>query len=377
MSRPFSPHPVDMSLAYPQRRRVFRGSREDGLALLAAAPFVHIATTTDDGAPVLRTFNAVVLDNKLYFHGAAAGEKKLALGRPCVVAAEQHVAQIPSHFVDPERACPATTFYRSVQAHGTLTKVVDPVVKALALARLMSKHQPEGGYVPLAAHHPLYEKEIAGILVVAVDLEVLELKEKLGQNRTDEDLARVIEGLWKRGEPGDLGAIEWIRHVRPEAPLPPSLRPIEGEGLRVSAHEGCEVTHAQKASALLEGAYWLEGIGPEARAHSHAVSSAVVGVWDEAADGDAVGDAGLVASARAISDERRTAWIYDVIVSPTHRGRGLGKRLVETLLDHPKLRHARMIRLGTKGAEALYERYGFVAVGTTPTGATEMALLRP
>jgi nitroimidazol reductase NimA-like FMN-containing flavoprotein (pyridoxamine 5'-phosphate oxidase superfamily)/GNAT superfamily N-acetyltransferase len=365
-----------MSLTHPQRRRVFAGSRERGLALLANAPFVHLATTTEQGVPVFRTFNAVVLDNQLYFHGAAAGEKKLALGRPCVVAAEEHVAQIPSHFVDPERACPATTFYRSVQAHGTLEKVTDQSTKAAVLAALMGKHQPEGGYVPLAADHPLYQKEIAGILVVGVDLAVLELKEKLGQNRTDEDLGRLIAGLWKRGESGDLRAIEWIRHVRAEAPLPPVLRRLSTGALavRFSAHEACDDDHAARATALLTGAYWLDGLGAEAIQRSHRASSALVAAWDDA-DADGTGD-DLLGSARAISDEARTAWIYDVIVRRSHRGRGIGKRLVELLLAHPKIRDARVVRLGTKDAQAFYASFGFEPTGQTPTGATEMALFR-
>jgi nitroimidazol reductase NimA-like FMN-containing flavoprotein (pyridoxamine 5'-phosphate oxidase superfamily)/ribosomal protein S18 acetylase RimI-like enzyme len=344
------------------------------LALFAAAPFVHLATTTDEGTPLFRTFNAVVLDNHLYFHGAAAGEKKLALGRPCVVAAEQHIAQIPSHFVDPERACPATTFYRSVQAHGSLEKVTDPVRKSAALAALMVKHQPEGGYVPLAADHPLYEKEIAGILVVAVDLSVLDLKEKLGQNRTDEDLGRVVAGLWQRGEPGDLRAIEWIRRVRPDVPLPAVLA-AEGS-LRFSAHEGCEPAHADEAATLLEGAYWLTGIDHERSRRSHEASPALVAAWEPVASEEGDGEGGgerLVGSARAISDETRTGWIYDVIVHPSQRGRGIGKRLVELLLAHPKLRQTKVVRLGTKGAEGLYARYGFVSTGQTPSGATEMA----
>ena len=106
-------------------------SRPDAVALLARAPFVHVATTGARGEPMLRALNAAVVDDGVVFHGAPAGEKMEAVGREVVVSAEEVVASIPSYFADPERARPATTLYRSVQVHGTLDRVDDPRVKAL------------------------------------------------------------------------------------------------------------------------------------------------------------------------------------------------------------------------------------------------------
>ena len=57
------------------RRAVYRGSEDEGRALLARAPAVHLAMVTDTGAPLLRTVNAVVVDDFLAFHGAPLGEK--------------------------------------------------------------------------------------------------------------------------------------------------------------------------------------------------------------------------------------------------------------------------------------------------------------
>ncbi|MEZ4308591.1 MAG: pyridoxamine 5'-phosphate oxidase family protein [Polyangiaceae bacterium] len=103
---------------------------------------------------MLRTLNAVVDEGALCFHGAPVGEKMEALGRTAVVCAEEIVASIPSYFLDPERACPATTLYRSAQAHGILTEVTSPERKARVLAALMAKYQPEGKHVPITADHP-------------------------------------------------------------------------------------------------------------------------------------------------------------------------------------------------------------------------------
>src|SRR6185369_2208507 len=120
--------------------------RQEAMALLGRARAVHVATTSASGEPIFRTLDFGIMGDRLVFHGAPVGEKIEALGRPAVVSVEEIVASIPSYFVDPERACPATTLYRSVQVHGTLDEVTDPADKARALEALMHKQQPEGGY---------------------------------------------------------------------------------------------------------------------------------------------------------------------------------------------------------------------------------------
>ena len=41
--------------------------------------------------------------------------------------------------------------------------------------------------------------------------------------------------------------------------------------------------------------------------------------------------------ARAVTDYATFAWICDVVIAPEHRGRGLGKWIVECVLAHPEL----------------------------------------
>ena len=59
------------------------------------------------------------------------------------------------------------------------------------------------------------------------------------------------------------------------------------------------------------------------------------------------------------SDLETFAWIADVFVVAEHRGRGLGKRLVEEILAHPELRVMGRWLLGTADAHGLYSRFGF------------------
>jgi predicted FMN-binding regulatory protein PaiB len=178
---------------------------------------------SEAGAPILRVVNAVLDGDAIAFHGAPAGEKMEGLGRAVVASAHETVARIPSWFLDPERACPATTYYLSAQAHGTLREVTDPVRKAAVLAALMAKYQPEGRHVPVTADHPLYAKAIRGLLVAEVRIDRLDCKAKLGQNRTPEDRARVLEALARRGAPGDARAIETILRRSPDLPRPSLL----------------------------------------------------------------------------------------------------------------------------------------------------------
>jgi GNAT superfamily N-acetyltransferase len=70
-------------------------------------------------------------------------------------------------------------------------------------------------------------------------------------------------------------------------------------------------------------------------------------------------DGEQVGFARAVTDAATFAWIADVFVLRSHRGRGLGRRLVEAVLAHPDVSGARHVLLGTADAHGLYESYGF------------------
>lgn len=66
-----------------------------------------------------------------------------------------------------------------------------------------------------------------------------------------------------------------------------------------------------------------------------------------------------VGFARAVTDYAAFAYLSDVIVWPQHRGKGIGRRLVCALLDHPELATVSHWSLATTDAHALYEKFGF------------------
>lgn len=337
-------------MAARMRKQIYRGSEDEARAIFARATEVHVATTGERGDPILRTVNAVLTEggSAIAFHGAPAGEKMEGIGRKAVVSASETVAAIPSWFVDPERACPATTYYLSAQAHGVLEAVDAPEEKAAVLSALMAKYQPEGGHRPIRASDPLYRKAISGLLVARVRIEHLACKTKLGQNRTPAERVRILEGLWARGRPEDVRAIATIVARFPELPRPSFLRVPDGTNVRLSCTASGDDLEA--AAALLEGAYWLGGFTRERIRTSLERSTALVCAHDD--------DGALVGFARAVSDGR-TAWIYDVIVAERARDAMVGTVMMKLLLDHPALRGVRHVRLGTRDAMAFYRRFGF------------------
>jgi len=65
-----------------------------------------------------------------------------------------------------------------------------------------------------------------------------------------------------------------------------------------------------------------------------------------------------VGFARVVTDYATFAWLCDVFILETHRGRGLGKWLVECVVAHPELQRLRLFVLATSNAHELYRRYG-------------------
>jgi GNAT superfamily N-acetyltransferase len=100
---------------------------------------------------------------------------------------------------------------------------------------------------------------------------------------------------------------------------------------------------------LSEDSYWAPGVTREVVERS--IENAICFGLHRASE--------QVGFARVITDRAAFAYLADLFVLPDHRGRGLGKWLVETVLSHPDLQNLRRFFLGTADAHSLYERYGF------------------
>ena len=80
-----------------------------------------------------------------------------------------------------------------------------------------------------------------------------------------------------------------------------------------------------------------------------------------------------VGFARVVTDRATFAYLCDVYVLEEHRGRGLGKWLVEEVRAHPDLQGLRRIVLVTKDAHGLYAGLGFQAPAN-PAGYMEIVV---
>ena len=104
---------------------------------------------------------------------------------------------------------------------------------------------------------------------------------------------------------------------------------------------------------FLTNCYWAKGIPREVvkRSIEHALC---FGVYD--AGGLQVG------FARVVSDFATFAYLGDVFVLESHRGRGLSKWLMECIMAHPDLQGLRRWILLTRDAHGLYSQFGFTPV---------------
>jgi GNAT superfamily N-acetyltransferase len=66
-----------------------------------------------------------------------------------------------------------------------------------------------------------------------------------------------------------------------------------------------------------------------------------------------------VGCARVISDFATHAYVSDVFVLESHRGRGVAKRLMAAIMAHPDLQGLRRWTLFTRDAHDLYRQFGF------------------
>lgn len=66
-----------------------------------------------------------------------------------------------------------------------------------------------------------------------------------------------------------------------------------------------------------------------------------------------------VGFARVVTDFATFAWIADVFILEGHRGQGLAKWLMKSILSHPELQGFRGWVLATRDAHELYRKFGF------------------
>ena len=74
-------------------------------------------------------------------------------------------------------------------------------------------------------------------------------------------------------------------------------------------------------------------------------------------------DGKLVGAGRALADGVDCSYICDIAVMPSHQGTGLGKAIVQRLLDLSR-GHKKIILYAVPGKEPFYRKFGFLRMKT-------------
>ena|GEM_PF-1048553 len=101
---------------------------------------------------------------------------------------------------------------------------------------------------------------------------------------------------------------------------------------------------------FLTHSYWAAGI-TRPTVQKSIENSICFGVYDQR--GEQVG------FARILTEKARVAHLSDLFILEPHRGKGLAKRLMRTILEDPELHDVPKWFLITEDAHELYRRYGF------------------
>ncbi len=114
---------------------------------------------------------------------------------------------------------------------------------------------------------------------------------------------------------------------------------------------------------LSERSYWAGG-RPRTLVEKTIQNSLCFGVYNSD---------GQVGFARVVSDYATFAWLCDVFIIENFRGLGLGKWLIESVVEHPELQGLKIFLLVTQDAHEMYRKYG----GFIPLSKPENWMARP
>ena len=110
----------------------------------------------------------------------------------------------------------------------------------------------------------------------------------------------------------------------------------------------------QLQQLLDEHSFWAQGRSRKALRQMLQGSQAIVSSWQGSA---------LIGFGRATSDSLYRAVLWDVVVDSEYQGQGLGRRIVETLLQAPALKHVERTYLMTTNSAGFYSQLGFEPIG--------------
>jgi len=106
---------------------------------------------------------------------------------------------------------------------------------------------------------------------------------------------------------------------------------------------------------LSKSSYWAQGRSYEVvkRSIEHSIC---FGVYLDDQQNQKLSQVGF---GRIVTDYATFAWLCDVFIIEPHRGRGLGKWLLECIISYPDLTGLKRFVIATRDIHGLYKQFGF------------------
>jgi nitroimidazol reductase NimA-like FMN-containing flavoprotein (pyridoxamine 5'-phosphate oxidase superfamily)/GNAT superfamily N-acetyltransferase len=324
-------------------------------AIIDESLVAHVAYVSKDGLAQCLPMAFGRVGTTLYLHGAVANAHLQAVeGGRCSLT-----FTLLDGFVFARSALHHSMNYRCVVAIGETRHVTEPSEKRAALTAIL-EHAARGRSEECVG---MTEAEVRSTRVVAVDVQEAVAKRRSGpplDEVDDVEADSTFSGVVNlRLHASSLSRdpsmkTQWsvprsVRSFAEQQGADPILEK-DGDGLTLST-DPTRLDMAWLHGTLSREAYWALGL-PLDQLTESLEHSLVFGAYC---------DGRQVAFARVMTDRARLAYLGDVIVDARHRGNGIGRRLVEFVLEHPTLQRCDRIILGTRDAQALYEKLGFVA----------------
>jgi GNAT superfamily N-acetyltransferase len=114
--------------------------------------------------------------------------------------------------------------------------------------------------------------------------------------------------------------------------------------------EGYENVDFSRVHPWLTNSYWCPGISLEKVQRAARGSSLLISAYEQ---GEQVG------YTRIISDKATFAWVCDVYVAESARGKGIAEAMVRYAQEHPEHQGLRRWVLATRDAHRVYEKCAF------------------
>ncbi len=345
----FSPGP----LTQPRYRARSVVDAQSITEIIDGSLVAHVAYVGKSGVPQCLPMAFGRIEATLYLHGAVANAHLAALvGGRCSVT-----FTLLDGLVMARSAYHHSMNYRCAVAIGTARLVTDPDEKVAALTAVLDHACPGRSKECIG----MTDAELRGTKVVAIEVTEAVAKRRSGpplDEAVDIDGDEVFAGVIDL----ELRATAVRRdpsmkrdHRVPNAVADFATRhggsPIHEmrNGDLLFSSDPSRIDHAWLHAALSNESYWAKGIS-ETRLRASLQRSLVFGVYATGRQ---------VAFCRVLTDSARIGYIGDVFVEQARRGQGLGKTLVEFVLEHPLVRSCERLILATRDAQSLYARFGF------------------